>query len=58
MTGVEGLAVDIHNLVDVTGENNRELVMRLETSVNNKDRTFYTDLNGFQVTLYISLLGF
>jgi hypothetical protein len=47
--GIEGLAVDIQNLVDVSNENNRELVMRLETSVNNEDRTFYADLNGFQV---------
>lgn len=56
--GVEGAAVDIHNLVDMTGENNRELAMRLETSVQNKDLTFYSDLNGFQVHSLTCIVAF
>ena len=48
-SGVDSLAVDILNLVDVRTESNKELVMRLETDVKNEDRVFYSDLNGYQV---------
>ena len=47
-SGVDGLSLEIHNVVDVTPERNIELGMRLSSDVDNGD-TFYTDLNGFQV---------
>ena len=42
------MGINIANLVDIKTENNRELIMRVKTDVQNGD-TFYTDLNGFQV---------
>ncbi|XP_038826557.1 alpha-mannosidase 2-like isoform X1 [Salvelinus namaycush] len=46
--GVEGQAVEICNSVDIRGEFNREITMRLTSDVDSKDR-FFTDLNGFQI---------
>lgn len=46
--GVDGLSLEVHNVVDVTPERNMELGMRLSSDVENGD-TFYTDLNGFQM---------
>ncbi|KAM6987158.1 alpha-mannosidase 2 [Aplochiton taeniatus] len=46
--GVEGQAVEITNSVDIRGEFNREIAMRLTSDVDSKDR-FFTDLNGFQI---------
>ncbi|XP_038844740.1 alpha-mannosidase 2-like isoform X2 [Salvelinus namaycush] len=46
--GVEGQAVEICNLVDIRGEFNHEIAMRLTSDVDSKDR-FFTDLNGFQI---------
>lgn len=48
--GVDGQSLEILNLVDVRHENNYELVMRVNTDIQNSDGTFYTDLNGFQVS--------
>ncbi len=47
--GVDGRSVAISNLVDITRESNKELAMRLHTSVENTQDTFYTDNNGFQL---------
>lgn len=47
--GVDGMGIDIINLVDIKLEHNYEFVMRLNTPVKN-DNVFYTDLNGFQIT--------
>ncbi|XP_076046169.1 alpha-mannosidase 2-like isoform X2 [Oratosquilla oratoria] len=47
--GVDGMGLDIVNIVDITKERNYELAMRFYTDVQNKD-VFYSDLNGFQVT--------
>jgi alpha-mannosidase II len=47
--GLDGLAVDIQNLVDIRRESNYELAMRLQTNINNADGELYTDLNGFQM---------
>ncbi|CAB1318059.1 unnamed protein product [Coregonus sp. 'balchen'] len=49
--GVEGQAVEICNSVDIRGEFNREITMRLTSDVDSKDR-FFTDLNGFQANFY------
>ncbi|XP_066513858.1 alpha-mannosidase 2 [Hoplias malabaricus] len=46
--GVDGHSVEICNLVDIRGESNHEIAMRITSDLNSKDR-FYTDLNGFQI---------
>ena len=46
----EAKALDIRNEVDIRSTRNVELVMRVESGVKNKDREFFTDLNGFQVS--------
>uniref|UniRef100_A0AAR2KW55 mannosyl-oligosaccharide 1,3-1,6-alpha-mannosidase n=1 Tax=Pygocentrus nattereri TaxID=42514 RepID=A0AAR2KW55_PYGNA len=46
--GVNGQAVEISNSIDIRGEFNREIAMRITSDLNSKDR-FFTDLNGFQV---------
>ncbi|EDO40866.1 predicted protein [Nematostella vectensis] len=45
--GPEGHSLDIQNTVDVRSMNNKEFVMRLRTDIQNKNREFYSDLNGF-----------
>lgn len=47
--GIDGMAVDVSNLVDIRKEMNFELAMSIATDVQNTDREFYTDLNGFQM---------
>ncbi|XP_012672636.1 alpha-mannosidase 2 [Clupea harengus] len=46
--GVEGQVAEICNSVDIRGEFNREIAMRITSDLNSKDR-FFTDLNGFQI---------
>ncbi|KAK4312845.1 hypothetical protein Pmani_015762 [Petrolisthes manimaculis] len=46
--GVDGMSLDIHNLVDIRAERNFEFAMRLSTNIKSGD-IFYTDLNGFQI---------
>uniref|UniRef100_A0A671PZH1 Alpha-mannosidase n=1 Tax=Sinocyclocheilus anshuiensis TaxID=1608454 RepID=A0A671PZH1_9TELE len=46
--GVEGQSVEICNTVDIRGETNREIAMRITSDLNSKDR-FFTDLNGYQL---------
>uniref|UniRef100_A0A0K0EJ05 Alpha-mannosidase n=1 Tax=Strongyloides stercoralis TaxID=6248 RepID=A0A0K0EJ05_STRER len=41
-------SISIQNSVDLSALKDFELVMKFNTSINNKD-TFYTDLNGFQI---------
>ncbi|KAL6463648.1 hypothetical protein MHYP_G00280390 [Metynnis hypsauchen] len=48
INGVDGQAVEISNSIDIRGEFNREIAMRITSDLNSKDR-FFTDLNGFQV---------
>ena len=55
-SGTDGAMVDIYNLVDITSTNNYEMAMRVNTDIQNKDREFFVDLNGFQVHIYILLL--
>ncbi|GFS11954.1 alpha-mannosidase [Elysia marginata] len=47
--GLDGSSVEISNIVDIRGSRNLEVGMRLHTNVKNSDRTFYSDLNGFQM---------
>ncbi|XP_037538643.1 alpha-mannosidase 2x [Nematolebias whitei] len=46
--GVDGLSIDMTTMVDIRDQTNKELAMRLVTSIQNGD-VFYTDLNGFQI---------
>ncbi|KAJ8775643.1 hypothetical protein J1605_016191 [Eschrichtius robustus] len=46
--GIEGQSVEISNIVDIRKEHNREIAMRISSSINNQNR-FYTDLNGYQI---------
>ncbi|XP_030624910.1 alpha-mannosidase 2 isoform X2 [Chanos chanos] len=46
--GTDGQAVEIFNTVDIRGEINHEIAMRITSDLNSQDR-FFTDLNGFQV---------
>ena len=46
---LEARSLDIRNVLDIRQTNNYELVMRIESGLQNKDREFFTDLNGFQV---------
>lgn len=48
--GVDGLSVDITTTVDIRDQNNKELALRLVTDIQSGD-VFYTDLNGFQVSV-------
>lgn len=45
---VDGQSLEISNTVDIRGERNCEIAMRITSDINSKDR-FYTDLNGFQI---------
>lgn len=47
--GVDGLSLDISVMVDIRDQANKELAMRVVTDIQSED-TFYTDLNGFQVS--------
>lgn len=46
--GVEGLSLEISNIVDIRHEMNQEIAMRLTTDVKSNNE-FYTDLNDFQM---------
>ena len=47
--GVDGISLDMTNIVDIRTQNNYEIAVRISTEVDNKEREFFTDLNGFQV---------
>ncbi|XP_021376985.1 alpha-mannosidase 2x-like [Mizuhopecten yessoensis] len=47
--GTDGMVIDMSNLVDIRKEMNFELAVSIATDVDNTDREFYTDLNGFQM---------
>lgn len=48
--GLEGQSLEISNIVDIRGEYNREIAMRISSDVESHNK-FYTDLNGYQVIL-------
>lgn len=52
--GLEGQSVEVSNIVDIRGEYNRELAMRISSDINSQNR-FYTDLNGYQVVTVFCL---
>ncbi|XP_076081829.1 alpha-mannosidase 2x-like [Mytilus galloprovincialis] len=48
--GTDGSAIDIYNLVDISSTGgNIETAMRINTDIQNTDREFFVDLNGFQM---------
>ena len=55
--GVDGLVLNIKNLVDISSSMNKELSMRIKTSISNGGGVYYTDLNGFQVWFVLCLFG-
>ncbi|XP_028909789.1 alpha-mannosidase 2 isoform X1 [Ornithorhynchus anatinus] len=46
--GIEGQSVEVANIVDIRGEYNREIAMRISSDISSQNR-FYTDLNGYQI---------
>uniref|UniRef100_A0ABI7Y1D9 Glycoside hydrolase family 38 central domain-containing protein n=1 Tax=Felis catus TaxID=9685 RepID=A0ABI7Y1D9_FELCA len=46
--GIDGQSVEVSNIVDIRKEHNREIAMRISSSINSQNR-FYTDLNGYQI---------
>ncbi|KAL7988869.1 hypothetical protein Chor_007788 [Crotalus horridus] len=46
--GLEGQSLEISNIVDIRGEYNREIAMRISSDVESHNK-FYTDLNGYQI---------
>ncbi|XP_004420380.1 PREDICTED: alpha-mannosidase 2 [Ceratotherium simum simum] len=46
--GIEGQSVEVSNIVDIRKVYNREIAMRISSSINSQNR-FYTDLNGYQI---------
>ncbi|XP_074138044.1 alpha-mannosidase 2 [Sminthopsis crassicaudata] len=46
--GIEGQSVEVSNILDIRGEYNREIAMRISSDLNSQKR-FYTDLNGYQI---------
>uniref|UniRef100_A0A0B7BKR3 Glycosyl hydrolase family 38 C-terminal domain-containing protein n=1 Tax=Arion vulgaris TaxID=1028688 RepID=A0A0B7BKR3_9EUPU len=47
--GTDGASVDVYNIVDIRQSANLEVGMRIHTDVDNSQRIFYSDLNGFQM---------
>ncbi|ELU10739.1 hypothetical protein CAPTEDRAFT_167403 [Capitella teleta] len=46
--GLDSLSLEVSNIVDISKETNKELIMRVISDVQNGDQLF-TDLNGFQI---------
>ncbi|XP_060617870.2 alpha-mannosidase 2 [Anolis sagrei] len=46
--GLEGQSPEITNIVDIRGEHNHEIAMRISTDIESQNR-FYSDLNGYQI---------
>lgn len=47
--GIDGNVIEIYNVVDISQETNKEIIMRIHTNILNHNNEFYTDLNGFQM---------
>ncbi|XP_066922208.1 alpha-mannosidase 2-like isoform X2 [Clytia hemisphaerica] len=45
----EAKSLKIENILDIRQTSNFELVMRIESDLKNKEKEFFTDLNGFQI---------
>ncbi|NXY41705.1 MA2A1 mannosidase, partial [Ceuthmochares aereus] len=52
--GLEGRSIEVSNIVDIRGEYNRELAMRISSDINSQNR-FYSDLNGYQIQPRLTL---
>lgn len=48
--GIDGVNLDIDNLVNLSGQSNLEVAMRLVTNIDS-GTVFYSDLNGLQVII-------
>ena len=48
-SGILGKALEINNVVDMRDHDDKELIMRIETDIQNSNSSFYTDLNGFHI---------
>ncbi|KAH3860349.1 hypothetical protein DPMN_023247 [Dreissena polymorpha] len=48
-SGVDGISLDMQNVVDITSQHNMEVATKITTDVENKERVFFTDLNGFHM---------
>ncbi|XP_048359318.1 alpha-mannosidase 2 [Sphaerodactylus townsendi] len=46
--GLESQSLEIFNIVDIRGEHNREIAMRISSDIETYNR-FYSDLNGYQI---------
>lgn len=44
--GLDGVGLEVYNVVDMSSRSNEELVMRLTTGVHNLGPEFFTDVNG------------
>lgn len=53
-TGIDGLSLEVSNIVDIRQEINREIAMRLITDVKSNNQ-FFTDLNDFQVLMLFKM---
>lgn len=54
---INGLGIEIDNVVDASRTTNYEVIMRLKTNIQNKE-DFFTDSNGYQVNCIHSFYEF
>ena len=57
-SGELGAAIEINNIVDLHSMDNKEIIMKINSDIENKDKTFYTDSNGFKTVKRRRFKGF